>query len=128
MKNVIYIAFTLLLCFVAYKFGDKQGYEAGYQEGYTYDCQEEIISLRSTITSLSKSVDYVGKAAEQIKRESDSLKKYDARRQYELRADSIERATGVRPISFDSASRRSQAHTRDVMRQYRDKQLNGTLK
>lgn len=128
MKNVIYIAFTLLLCFAAYKFGDKHGYEAGYQEGYTYDCQEEILTLRNTISDLRKSVEFAGKAAAEVKKENDSLYYAEGRRRYALLADSIEKATGVRPVSYDSVLKINHVKQREQIRYMRQMMREGKLK
>lgn len=61
------IVFPVLLCLIlfywgGYKMGDSRGYQAGFEEGYSYDCQEEIKGLRATHEVLKKAV----KAQEQL--------------------------------------------------------------
>lgn len=61
------IFFPVLLCLIlfywgGYKMGDSRGYHAGFEEGYSYDCQEEIKGLRATHEDLKKAV----KAQEQL--------------------------------------------------------------
>lgn len=127
MKNVIYIAFTLLLCFAAYKFGDKHGYEAGYHDGYTYDCQADILQLRNEVTSLKKATEFANQAAAKVKAENDSMYLADGRRRYELRADSIEKETGIRPVSYDSSVKVNRIKQREQIRYMRQMMREGKL-
>lgn len=73
MKNVIYIVLTALLCFIAWKFGDKHGYEEGYQVGYTYDCRDEIKSLQDRVNALAKSTKFAREATTQVKERNSYL-------------------------------------------------------
>lgn len=127
MKNVLYIIATVLLCAVAYKIGDKYGYEAGYKEGYTYDCQADILQLRNEVTNLKKAVEFADQAAAKVKAENDSMYYAEGRRRYELRADSIERETGVRPVSYDSVLKVNRAHQREVIRYMQQMKREGKL-
>ena len=65
MNNRTYF-FILIVSAVSFllgfKIGDSRGFEAGFQEGYSYDCQAEIMSLRATHEDLKKAV----KTQEQI--------------------------------------------------------------
>lgn len=97
MKNVIYIAFTLLLCFVAYKFGDKHGYEEGYQVGYSYDCREDIKALQRVTNALQKSVSFAREQVVKVQNDNARLRgdsmKFDRYRDDHKRwADSIHEA------------------------------------
>lgn len=73
MKNVIYIVLTALLCFIAWKFGDKHGFEEGYQVGYTYDCRDEIKSLQDRVNALAKSTKFAREATTQVKERNSYL-------------------------------------------------------
>lgn len=101
MKNVIYIAFTLVLCFVAFKYGDKHGYEAGYQEGYTFDCKEDIKVLQRVTGALKKSVEYAEQSVSHVKRENDSLKNYEVVKKLNSRVDSLNNLDSVYRPRYD---------------------------
>lgn len=97
MKNVIYIAFTLLLCFAAYKLGDKHGYEEGYQVGYTYDCREDIKALQRVTNALQKSVNSAREQVVKVQSDNarlrgDSMKFDNYREDFQRKADSIHQA------------------------------------
>lgn len=65
MNFKIFIGFLvgwILSGYLGFKYGDSRGYEAGFSEGYSYDCQEEIKALRATHEDLKKAV----KTQEQI--------------------------------------------------------------
>lgn len=53
---------TAVSFLLGFKIGDFRGYKAGFEEGYSYDCQAEIMSLRATHEDLKKAV----KAQEQL--------------------------------------------------------------
>lgn len=46
MKKIPYIVLLVFVALMAYKIGDSRGFKAGYEMGYTYDCQEEIRVLK----------------------------------------------------------------------------------
>lgn len=76
--TIAFISFT-----VGYKYGDSNGYDAGYKEGYRYDCKAEISELYSVVKEQKKAVEFVEKRIDNLTRENDSLKRpgeYDAAR------------------------------------------------
>lgn len=56
-----------------YKIGDSRGYKAGFEEGYSYDCQEEIKGLRATHEDLKKAVKMQERLTYQTQRRLDSV-------------------------------------------------------
>lgn len=67
--TIAFISFT-----VGYKYGDSNGYDAGYKEGYRYDCKAEISELYSVVKEQKKAVEFVEKRVNNLSRENDSLK------------------------------------------------------
>lgn len=69
---------SVLLCavffFIGFKIGDKGGFEAGFGEGYTYDCQEEIKSLKATHEELKRVLEFQKKFTVDVQRVNDSIK------------------------------------------------------
>ena len=61
-KFFIFFILFLSVAVIAYKIGDSRGYDAGFQEGYSFDCRDEIKGLRVTHEALKKAV----KTQEQI--------------------------------------------------------------
>ena len=58
-----------------YKIGDAGGYKAGYEEGYRYDCKDEISTLYSQVKATSKALNYTDSSLKKILHENDSLKR-----------------------------------------------------
>lgn len=73
-----YYVFMVILCalfFVCgYKYGDSMGYEDGYNEGYRYDCRDEIALLYKRVKSQSTAIDAMNAKTRVLARENDSLK------------------------------------------------------
>lgn len=72
----------LIAGFMGYKYGDFTGYQAGFEEGYSYDCQEEIKGLRVTHEALKKAVKTQEQITFQTQKRLDSVAYHD---QYGLR-------------------------------------------
>lgn len=67
--TIAFISFT-----VGYKYGDSNGYDAGYKEGYRYDCKEEIAALYNQVKAQKKVTEFAQESIKNILRENDSLK------------------------------------------------------
>lgn len=80
--TIAFISFT-----VGYKYGDSNGYDAGYTEGYRYDCRAEIASLYEQVKAQRKVSEFARESVKNILRENDSLKNPSKARQRYL--DSI---------------------------------------
>lgn len=104
--TIAFISFT-----IGYKYGDSNGYDAGYNEGYLYDCREEIKVLHDRVVTHEKALDFTDQNVRKLARENDSLKRpalyqanYEKNRQdsikYSERArqvnDSLGKLTGFR--------------------------------
>lgn len=121
MNKVIYIVVTLALCFVAFKYGDSRGYEAGYKVGYSYDCREEIKILKGSLDDFKKSLEFSKAQVYRVMTEEDKrMRKYDSlvnvhgfkAAAFNAKMDSLEKIDGVkrarmlptgiiRPVDFD---------------------------
>ena len=67
--TIAFISFT-----VGYKYGDSNGYDAGYTEGYRYDCREEIGNLYEQVKATKKAVEFTDRQLKILAHENDSLK------------------------------------------------------
>lgn len=64
---------TAVSFLLGFKIGDFRGYNAGFEEGYSYDCQAEIMSLRATHEDLKKAVKTQEQITFQTQRRLDSV-------------------------------------------------------
>lgn len=105
MKNInvfaLFVLFVLFM-FIAFKIGDSRGYEAGFKYGYGLDCREELDSLKAVSRAI------YGQSEKSLQM-ANSLSVENARLRYEKKADSVEKATGKRPESFESSLVRAHA-------------------
>lgn len=105
------LAFVAMAFTIGYRVGDSRGYADGYNEGYLYDCREEIKILHDRVVTHEKALDYTDQNVRKLARENDSLKRpglyqanYEKNRQdsikYSERArqvnDSLGKLTGLR--------------------------------
>lgn len=68
------VLLSLVIFFwVGYKIGDSRGFEDGFKEGYTFDCQDEIKVLRATHEELKRAVDLQKKITVQTQNRLDSV-------------------------------------------------------
>lgn len=68
------VLLSLLFFFwVGYKIGDSRGFEDGFKEGYTFDCQDEIKALRATHDEIKRAVDVQRKITVQTQNRLDSV-------------------------------------------------------
>lgn len=76
-----YYIFMVILCalfFVCgYKYGDSRGYEDGFNEGYRYDCKDEIGTLYKQVKANSKALEFTDSSMRKILHENDSLKRQE---------------------------------------------------
>lgn len=123
-----YYVFLVILCalfFVCgYKYGDSMGYEDGYNEGYRYDCKEEIGLLYKQVKANSIALDYTDSTIKRVYRENDSLKnkelyqkRFERKLQYEKKfaKDSVKYAKYVK-IYNDSLMRVVEPHLSNIVR------------
>ena len=104
MKQVVpVIVFAIVAGIVGFKIGDSHGFQEGYKVGYTYDCREEIKSLREQQLNLKKAVNFADQKANQVQEENSRLKarEYALERNPQAIADSIRLAPQVQK-SYDS--------------------------
>lgn len=73
-KFFIFFILFLSVAVIAYKIGDSRGYDAGFTEGYRYDCREEIAALYKRVKAQGKLVDFAQKSIKEVIRENDSLR------------------------------------------------------
>lgn len=93
-KFFIFFILFLSVAVIAYKIGDSRGYDAGFTEGYRYDCREEIAALYKRVKAQGRLVTFAQESIKGTIVANDSLKR-------ELkRKDSIE---FHRQYSADSA-------------------------
>lgn len=114
--TIAFISFT-----VGYKYGDSNGYDAGYTEGYRYDCKEEIAALYNQVKSQKKVTEFAQQSIQKTLRENDSLR-------YVHRADSVNRATGRQLPSYDSAVKKNLANQREYFKAMREMMKEGKIK
>lgn len=76
--NFVAIAFAVVALAVGFifgsKYGDAAGYEAGFTEGYRYDCKEEIANIYDQVKNLSKSLEFTKSNLVLKAGENDSLR------------------------------------------------------
>lgn len=76
-KFFLPLAFALVSFFLGYglggRIGDSKGYDAGFKDGYRYDCREEIANLYKQVKELSKTQYYLNEQLRSMYREKDSL-------------------------------------------------------
>ena len=63
----------LIAGYMGYKYGDFRGYEAGYNEGYLYDCREEINVLYDRVRNQTKALNFTDSAIKFVIHQNDSL-------------------------------------------------------
>lgn len=68
------LAFVAMAFTIGYRVGDSRGYEAGYIEGYRYDCREEIANLYDQVKANRKFIESANETIRNTLRENDSLK------------------------------------------------------
>ena len=73
-KTFVFLIILFSVATLSYKLGDSNGYEAGYTEGYRYDCKEEIAVIYNRVRSQSGTVESLNKKVSSVIRENDSLK------------------------------------------------------
>lgn len=119
-KTFIFLIILFSVATLAYKFGDSRGYEAGYNEGYRYDCREEIAVLYKRVKAQGKLVTFAQEsikgtivANDSLKRELKRKDSIDFHRQYSAdsalnykearrKSDSIRALTGSGIINIYS--------------------------
>lgn len=67
----------LIAGYMGYKYGDSVGYAAGYEEGYRYDCKDEIGLIYNQVEAQSKAIAFTDSALKKILHENDSLKRQE---------------------------------------------------
>ena len=78
IKTRYYIAMVVLCALFfacGYKYGDSRGFLAGYNEGYRFDCKDEIFTLYEQVKATSKALNYTDSSMKKILHENDSLKR-----------------------------------------------------
>ena len=73
-KILFFIGVAMMVFSIGYKIGDARGYDAGYTEGYRYDCREEIGNLYEQVKNTKKAVEFTDKQLKILAHENDSLK------------------------------------------------------
>ena len=77
-RTYIFILIVTAVSFLlGFKIGDFRGYKAGFEEGYSYDCQAEIMSLRAAHEDLKKAVKTQKQITSQTQRRLDSVAYYE---------------------------------------------------
>ena len=75
LSKILFILGIAMMVFsIGYKIGDARGYDAGYTEGYRYDCREEIGNLYEQVKNTKKAVEFTDKQLKVLSRENDSLR------------------------------------------------------
>ena len=75
LSKILFILGIAMMVFsIGYKIGDARGYEAGYTEGYRYDCREEIGNLYEQVKLQKKVTDFTSENLKKLLHENDSLK------------------------------------------------------
>lgn len=69
----LFLAVTSVFFVLGFKIGDSRGFEAGFEEGYSYDCHEEIKGLRATHENLKKAVKTQEQLTKSTQRRLDSV-------------------------------------------------------
>ena len=99
LSTFMVVAISILLGFAAgYKIGDTRGFQDGYEYGYTFDCRDEIRSLKATHEDLKKAVDFTREKAYQVQEENSRLKHRESllAQNPKLVEDSIRNASRVK--------------------------------
>lgn len=73
-KFFIFFILVISVATVAYKVGDSRGYEAGYNEGYRYDCKDEIAVIYKRLKAQTKTMDSMNDVVRRTMVENDQLK------------------------------------------------------
>lgn len=112
--SIIFIVLALVSIsfMVGYRLGDSNGFNQGFDNGYSYDCRPKIDSMMRRADSIYKVMDFLSRECQVTAVENHKMR-------YEKRADSIRNATGREVPSFESAVKRSQELTRETLREAR---------
>lgn len=68
------LIFTAVSFVLGFKIGDSRGYVAGYNEGYRYDCKEEIAVIYNRLKAQTKTIDSMKDVVRRTMVENDQLK------------------------------------------------------
>lgn len=119
-KTFVFLIILFSVATIAYKLGDSRGYEAGYNDGYRYDCREEIAALYKRVKAQGRLVTFAQEsikgtivANDSLKRELKRKDSIDFHRQYSAdsalnykearrKSDSIRALTGSGIINIYS--------------------------
>ena len=82
-KTFVFLIILFSVATLSYKLGDSNGYEAGYTEGYRYDCKDEIAVIYKRVKSQTSVVDALNDKLKAAIHENDSLKNKEKFQQYE---------------------------------------------
>lgn len=67
ITKILTIVAVVLLCFVSYKMGDKNGYREGFDYGYSLDCRDDLRKVGTYAAKTRSAVDSVNTRIENIR-------------------------------------------------------------